>query len=641
MDRPLITLDFETYYQSRNYTLKKLTYLEYIRHELFKIHGVGVLDHEGTYTWYDSYHLDDFKAYLDEIGEDVEMLCHNVMFDGMILHLIFGYHPEVWRDTQGMSRGMFIGKSASLKYLAERLFPDDKTMRKGTELVDTIDKFDLTAEESDALGDYCRQDCHLTRACYDVMLPHYPDRELELIDLTLQMYCDPILEIDVPLTQKTLTDRSAERDALIKASGLSATVLGSNLQFKAWIEAQGIEPPMKISLKTEEITFAGGKSDLEFQVTRKANPALEHVWAGRIAAKSTGEISRAERFLQVAELAHGKMPVALSYYSAHTGRYGGTQKTNLQNLGRKSRLRRALTAPKNSLIYVADSSNIEARMNNWNAGQDDMVQLFRDGADVYSLFAGETIYRRPINKDDDPVERFVGKVAVLGLGYGMGDFKFRTTLATGAMGMEVMLDQSDAYGIVQAYRAKHHEIVKYWKACDIALAKMLNPHCDEPFGHLHLLHNMIVLPNGMALQYPGLRANEDQHGGLNFEYYNGQFWKNIYGGQTCENITQALSRIVLFEQMLNINDYVKQHDPEGRVVLNVHDEIIVCASDFGAAKTGKQIENEQGKLVDEWANASEATEFYLGIEHILRQPLDWCLDLPLDCEGGFDLSYSK
>jgi DNA polymerase len=621
-----------------------------------------------------------------------------------------------------------------------------------------------------------------------------------------------------------------------------------------------------------------------------------------------------------------------------------SQKTNLQNLGRKSNLRRALIAPKGKLVYVADSSNIEARMNNWNAGQDDMVQLFHDGADVYSLFAGENIYHRPINKDNDPVERFVGKVAVLGLGYGMGKLKFRTTLATGAMGMEVLIDEPEAYGIVQAYRAKHHKIVQYWNACDIALAKMINPHCDEPFGHLHLLHNMIVLPNGMALQYPGLRANEDQHGGLNFEYHNGQFWKNTWGGtlciskdtpvltdvglvkiqdissahkvwdgvewvhhnglvnkgsaqtikahsvwmtpehevltthgwkpahestqyrrahcelpksfklplgqkpksrmehpvpglqprvpngwhriqqtakkaspqllrvyakvfhqhskhntrdeqapgvrgvaqhvgpvptaqpsslqklrspwnfclqtvahvrallgryagwvqawvntgserqrwgvpagqlpmgklpgtskqppqqqnpqrkngspsitrnrhwgdnaplpnneqlagrpasdsaerrqqvydildcgprnrftvidengyplivHNCENIIQALARIVLFEQMLDINDYVKQHDPEGRVVLNVHDEIIVCASDFGAVKTGKQIKNEQGKLVDEWVNASEAHEFYLGIEHLLRQPLDWCPDLPLDCEGGFDLSYSK
>jgi DNA polymerase len=270
-------------------------------------------------------------------------------------------------------------------------------------------------------------------------------------------------------------------------------------------------------------------------------------------------------------------------------------------------------------------------MNNWNAGQTDMVELFRSGADVYSLFASDNIYHFPINKHDNPVERFVGKVAVLGLGYGMGANKFRTTLATGAMGMEVLLDHDEAFSVVKAYRAAHHAIVRYWSACDLALAKMLDPKCDEEWGVLHLLHNMIVLPNGMALQYPGLKAEEDQHGNLCFQYYNGKYWKDIWGGTTCENLIQALSRIVLFEQMLDINDWTKQFDPEGRVCLNVHDEIITVASDFGARLSPD----------GHWVNDSEAREYYAGIEKILRTPLDWCPDLPLDCEGGFDHSYSK
>ena len=142
---------------------------------------------------------------------------------------------------------------------------------------------------------------------------------------------------------------------------------------------------------------------------------------------------------------------------------------------------------------------------------------------------------------------------------------------------------------------------------------------------------MIVLPNGMALQYPGLKAEEDQHGNLCFQYYNGKYWKDIWGGTTCENLIQALSRIVLFEQMLDINDWTKQFDPEGRVCLNVHDEIITVASDFGARLSPD----------GHWVNDSEAREYYAGIEKILRTPLDWCPDLPLDCEGGFDHSYSK
>lgn len=552
--RPLVTLDFETYYESSGYTLKKLTVIEYVTHEKFHIHGVGVVSPDlFTRLWFTD--MNEFRMWLLKTGEDIELLCQNTMFDGFILHHWFNYHPAVYRDTQGMSMGMFVGQSASLANLAKRLFPNDNTKRKGNELVQTINKRHLTPEELDGLGGYCLNDCDLTLDCYQVMEPHYPDKELELIDLTLQFFCDPILHIDVELTQDTLEKATAKRAALIKASGLPEKLLSSNPQFQAWIEEQGIPTPMKVSLTTGEETLAGGKNDLEFQQMRKAHPDLEHVWAGRVAAKSTGEISRAQRFLATAELTGGYMPVPLKYYAAHTGRYGGSEKLNLQNLGRKSALRRALIAPPDKMVFVADSSNIEARMNNWEAGQHDVVQLFRDGADVYSIFAGEAIYHRPISKKNDPTERFVGKVAVLGLGYGMGALKFQTTLATGAMGEEVMIEFSESQRIVQQYRAKHYRIKQRWDQGDLALAKMLDPACDEEWGAVHLLHNMILLPNGMALQYPGLKATQDpRDDSLSFEYWNGKYWKSTWGGTIRENCIAEGTQVITDRGPVNIEN---------------------------------------------------------------------------------------
>lgn len=320
MTRPLLPLDFETYYENQGYTLKKLTYIEYITHELFKIHGVG-FKWEGKDYWMTD--MDEFKDFLDAIGEDVELLCHNTMFDGYILHHCFNWHPKVYRDTQCMSRGMFVGQSASLDALTKRLFPNDPTKRKGKELINFAGKRDLTPEEEKTLGGYCINDVDIMLANYEAMLPHYPDREMALIDLTLQMYCDPIFEIDVPLTQQTLKEKTKERQKLIEASGVAESTLSSNTKFQEWIEKQGIEPPTKTSPATGEKTFAGGKNDLEFQLMCREHPKFEHVWKGRIAAKSTGEISRAERFLQVARDTGGLLPVPLNYYSAHTGRYGG------------------------------------------------------------------------------------------------------------------------------------------------------------------------------------------------------------------------------------------------------------------------------------------------------------------------------
>lgn len=101
-----------------------------------------------------------------------------------------------------------------------------------------------------------------------------------------------------------------------------------------------------------------------------------------------------------------------------------------------------------------------------------------------------------------------------------------------------------------------------------------------------------------------------------------------------ENITQALSRIVLFQQMLNINDNVLV-PVGGRVVLNVHDEIIGVGPSYGAVYLGKQ-----GKK-DLWHHAEGAEALFQRIVDTMRAPEPWCPDLPLDSEGGFSFEYSK
>lgn len=630
-----LTLDFETYYCKKSmYTLDQMTTIEYVHDPRFKILGVGVqLDDEAP-RWIND--IDEFREFLKDVGQEVILLCHNTHFDGYILHVHFGWHPAVYADTAAMSRGMFPGQRASLEKLAERLWPNDRTMRKGKELVKFDGVRDLTPEQDRVMAGYCLQDIRLTDAAFRAMEPFYPDRELALIDLTARMYCNPILELDVELVALTRDEAEAERERLIAASGLDPKVLGSNDQFAEWIAAQGMEVPKKISKTTGYETEAFAKDDLEFQQLIADYPEYSHVWDARIAVKSNGEITRANRFLDVAAVTGGKLPVPLTYYSAHTGRYGGSDKLNLQNLGRTSRLRRAIRAPKGMLTYVADSSNIEARMNAWFNGQDDLLELFRAGADIYSLFASEEIYHRLITKKDNPTERFVGKVAVLGLGYRMGADRFRRTLASGSMGAKVVIELGEADRIVQAYRNRYDKISRGWRVADGVILKMLNPEIVEPWGPLTIRHNMLVLPNGMALQYPGLRGQEDPTTGrLQFEYWNGKFWANLHGGILIENIIQALSRIVLFEQMLDIDAYAKPFG--GRAVLNVHDEIVTVAPDFGAYTTGEV--DEYGNPI--WADTSEADEFFAGIETIMRTPPAWCTNLPLDCEGGYDYMYSK
>lgn len=367
-DYLVATLDFETFYGTK-YSLTVVNTFTYVDDPQFSIHGVGLKLDDGPSVWYRDTQeaLDAIEAKAEELGKPVALLCQNTYFDGWILHAKFDWHPDLYLDTMGMSRGMFPTHSASLEKLCERLWPNDKHMRKGKELVKF---FNVTTEQLyadpaklKAMVKYCcgtpkePGDVELTYAAFCTMLPFYPDEELELIHLTLQMMCEPMLMIDAGRVARCRDLAIQNRDRIIAASGLSETLLSSNAQFERWLKANDIPVPMKDSptkfVKDEngndtdvpEKIPALGKSDLGFLALRRDYPQFEHVWAGRVAAKSVGEITRAERFLQTAEQTGGFMPVALIYYSAHTGRYGGGEKLNLQNLGRGSELRRSLCVP--------------------------------------------------------------------------------------------------------------------------------------------------------------------------------------------------------------------------------------------------------------------------------------------------------
>lgn len=358
----LVTLDYETFYAPK-YSLSAMNTFEYVADERFSVHGVGIKIEDETTIWYED--AEEALNLIDTTAADqglpVALLCHNHPFDGWINHKVFNWHPDLYLDTMAMARGMFPNQSASLEKLCERLWPNDPKMRKGKELVQFkgVTTPELHANEAmlKTMAGYCRQDVDLTHAAFCRMLPFYPDHELRLIHLTAQMMCEPVITIDIPRVIRCRDTAIERRTALIKASGLSETLLSSNAQFERWIRAQGLPVPLKpsptVKIKDAEgndtdepaMIPALGKSDLGFQELRKLYQEHEHVWAARIAAKSVGEITRAERFIATAEQCDGLMPVALVYYSARTGRYGGGEKLNLQNLGRGSELRRSLCVP--------------------------------------------------------------------------------------------------------------------------------------------------------------------------------------------------------------------------------------------------------------------------------------------------------
>src|SRR5260370_22130583 len=115
-----------------------------------------------------------------------------------------------------------------------------------------------------------------------------------------------------------------------------------------------------------------------------------------------------------------------------------------------------------SKLAIIDLSQIECRLLNTLAGQNDVVQKFRNGEDPYIGIASH-FYGRAITKDDK-FERGMGKQSELMCGYGCGAAKFRATAKIGAYGPPVDMSLEEATRFVQLYRQTHANVCIYWRA---------------------------------------------------------------------------------------------------------------------------------------------------------------------------------
>ncbi len=598
----VITLDFETYYDTEQ-SLKKLTTVQYVHSPAFKVWGVGIKINDAQTEWFGE---DECADAINAIQwDDAAVVCHNTLFDAYILTQHYQVTPAYYYDTAAMARGLAPNESASLKATCERMFPDNSAMRKGDELVNAKGIYDLPPDIEEQIAGYCVQDVDLTHALFKLMLPSYPQSELNLIDLTCRMFVEPKIYLNKSLLVSHKTTVAQETEQKIQASGLTREQLASQQKFAAYLADElSIVVPTKKSTRTGEMIPAFSKTDAAYNQMCNMYPQYQHIWDAREAVKSRIEETRAQRLLDGCTPSN-MLPVPLRYYAAHTGRFGGSDKINLQNLPRGSQLRNALQAGPSQMLYIADLSNIEARMLAWLAKEESLLNSFTAGEDVYSNFASQ-IYNRPITRENK-LERYVGKTAILGLGYGMGADKYKAVLAQGSPAVDVT--QSTALGIVSQYRAMYPNIPQLWAIGKQLLFYMLDRTTSQySYGPLDVASNALKLPNGMYLQYPKLRYNNGD-----FVYDSGRNGiTRTHGPRLVENIVQALARIVITEQMLAIQEL-----PQVDVALTVHDEIIAIGSDTNADET------------------------LATIMAIMKQPPKWCTELPLDAEGAYSKIYNK
>lgn len=603
----LITIDFETFYD-QDFSLKKLTTEEYVRDYKFEVIGVAVKkNNEGT-QWASGTH-DQLKEWLrGEFDWSQSMvLAHNMMFDGAILNWKFGINPRVLLDTLCMGRALHgVEVGASLQALTERY----GVGKKGTEVLDAKGKrrLDFTDAELSRYGDYCINDVELTYKLFSIMSKDFPKKELKLIDTTLRMFVDPVLDLNLPLLETHLVEVQNRKQSLLEEAGVSKEDLMSNPKFAELLRGLGVEPPMKESPTTGKQTLALAKNDEGFKALQShEDDRVQALVAARLGTKSTLEETRTQRFIDISK--RGLLPVPIRYYAAHTGRFGGDDKINLQNLPSRganaNKLKQAIIAPPGHYIIDADSAQIEARVLAWLAGQADLVQGFANKEDVYKKMAS-AIYNKP-ESEITKEERFVGKTTILGAGYGMGAIKFQSQLKT--FGHDMELDE--ARRVIQIYREKNEEIVGLWRQAQNVLLNMLS-NIAAPIGKDGVLEvipkqNAIRLPSGLLMRYDDLDSEQGEQG-LEFSYKTRKGRTRIYGGKVVENVCQAIARCIIGEQMLRI---AKRY----RVVLTVHDAVACIVP------------------------KEEIEEAVTYVEECMRWVPDWAEGLPLNCESGYAESY--
>lgn len=608
-----VVVDFETYW-AQDYTLKanklcNLNTAQYIRDPRFSPHGAGVKVGDDEPVWVPRKSLKRYFKSLPRRG--VAVVAHHNHFDGLILAEHFDYVPEFYFCTLAMGRALH---GARVRGQLESLAPFYGVGEKIRDVLSQTKGIrDLSPDLEQKLALYCLMDVNLCLRLFELMRKKFTERELWLIDCTVRMYTQPRFGLNRRLAERAVAEERAEKERLLNAAEATEEELQSSEKLAKRLIALGVTPPEKWSAKQDDWTWAFAQTDFEFMdLINSENPKVHALIRARLAVKSTIGERRAERLLKVGS----PIPIYLNYCGAHTTRWSGGDKINPQNFPRADKddpkntglLRQALVAPAGHKVVVFDSGQIEARMLAWLAGQEDLLEAFRDPTrDVYCELASD-FYGRTITKADIN-ERFIGKVGRLGLGFQMGPPKLRFTLALGIMGPPVFLDLPACQRLVDVYRRKSQKIVMFWSLCTKMIEAMFQGETYE-YGPLTIEPNRIKLPSGLYLDYPKLSYQLDQFERPQWTYYNREKPVHIYGGLLTENIDQALSRCVIGDQMYEIG----QQYP---ISLMSHDEI-ACI-----------VPNRKVKSC------------MLYMHDVMTAPIPWAPGLPLTAEGGAFSYYGK
>jgi DNA polymerase len=501
-------------------------------------------------------------------------------------------------------------------------------------------------QKLDALADYCIRDVEAERAIADYIPKLSSDeRAVAIFDAIINARG---IRLDLPFVDKLITITEAETQALnaecMVLTNAAVTSPGTQTdRLLKWFEAEGCPLP-DISKQTIAET-------LETAVDAGLPAHVVQVLGIRqkVARSSVHKLKAMKHCVDPDDRVRG----TLQYYGARTGRWGGRliQPQNfprpedyapravsavlggMDNGGLRtffddplaavaSMLRSTIIPAPAKKLAVFDFDQIEARVLAWLSGQQDLLDVFAAGTDVYEYVSD----RLGLGS------RKAGKVAVLGLGYGMGPKHFIEFAA--GYGLTIGFEESQR--MVFDWRQANPKIVEFWSLLDTGIRDVVNhAHRSVNLGRLTasvaaarngdpLL--TIRLPSGRWLYYRNIRLEPDPlRPGRDGITYDGtdpitKRWTSIrsWGAKFVENVTQAVARDVMVEAALRIENWkVGDLSLDLKLVLSVHDELV-------------------------WEAPSGIPDISLqGISSLVETRPAWAQDLPVKAKGSLMDRYGK
>lgn len=647
----LLFLDFET---RSTVDIAKCGSFKYIADPSFDVlllayawgdEPVKLVDFAQGETW-----PEDFLQGLRD--PDVTCIAHNCAFERAVIGKLLEYTPpEHWFDTMHLTAhcGLPLGLDGACKALG---LPEDQAkMKEGKALIRyfcTPPKATKTnggrpwnlpehaPEKWDTFRRYCKQDVESMRTIFNLLkrwLPDETERRIWALDAkvnengmnTDQQFVRHAMEMDgkykAELTEKAIAVSGIENPNSVQ-------------QVKDWLKDQeDIEVP---SLNKKEVAdvIASLKTD-------RAKQLMEI--RSELSKTSTKKYDAFIRCAGEDDHVRG----CFQFFGAHSGRWSG-RLVQLQNLkqnhlpdlddarelvktgdfecfemlypnvtGTLSELiRTSLIAEPGEQFVVSDFSAIEARVSAWFAHEEWVLDVFRNGGDIYCATASQ-MFGVPVEKHGQNSElRQKGKIATLALGYGGG------VNALKAFGADKMgMTNEEMAQTVDLWRKANPRICAMWKSLETAMKKCIVHKAttvDKIGGVRFRWEKGIVwmrLPSGREMAYYGAEYGESRFkNGMTLSYLGIDSKKKFarietWGGRVFENLVQSTARDCLRDTMLRL-------DADGWDIRgHIHDEVI-CSEPIN------------GRGVEEMCG-------------VFARPIDWAPGLPLTGAGYTTPYYRK